>query len=45
MQERARLAGGFLKLWSQPGTGTKISFNIPISKGEEDETPVSDSAG
>jgi PAS domain S-box-containing protein len=33
MKERARLAGGSLKILSRPGAGTKISFSIPIDKG------------
>lgn len=32
MQERAQLAGGSLEIRSQPGTGTKIIFNMPIDK-------------
>lgn len=34
MEERARLAGGSLNIWSQPGTGTKITFTIPLDKEE-----------
>lgn len=33
MQERARLAGGCMKIWSQPGAGTKLSFAILLEKG------------
>ncbi|MDD2901984.1 MAG: PAS domain S-box protein [Syntrophales bacterium] len=32
MQERAQLAGGSLEIRSQPGTGTKIIFTMPIDK-------------
>jgi PAS domain S-box-containing protein len=28
MEERVRMAGGVLSIWSQEGTGTKISFDI-----------------
>jgi signal transduction histidine kinase len=34
MQERARLAGGSLRIWSQPGAGTKLTFTIPMDRGE-----------
>jgi signal transduction histidine kinase len=41
MQERARLAGGFLILWSKPGAGTKITINIPIGEEEGNNAPLS----
>jgi signal transduction histidine kinase len=31
MEERARMAGGELSIWSQEGAGTKISLDIPYS--------------
>jgi PAS domain S-box-containing protein len=34
MQERARLTGGRLNIWSQPGAGTKLRFTIPLDKGD-----------
>jgi PAS domain S-box-containing protein len=35
MEERARLAGGSLKIWSKPGAGTKITFTLPLNNREE----------
>jgi signal transduction histidine kinase len=32
MQERARISGGSLELWSQEGSGTRVTFKIPIMK-------------
>jgi signal transduction histidine kinase len=32
MRERAQLAGGWCRLDSEPGTGTRVSFWIPIDK-------------
>jgi signal transduction histidine kinase len=34
MNERVRMIGGDLEVWSQQGKGTRISFSIPIEKGE-----------
>ena len=33
MDERARMLGGSLELWSEEGKGTRISFHIPLGKG------------
>jgi len=33
MNERVRMAGGILDLWSQEGKGTRITFSIPIVEG------------
>lgn len=40
MQERARLAGGFLTIHSQPGAGTKIRFSIPTISEEATDGPA-----
>ena len=32
MQERARMLGGSLHLWSEMGKGTRISFSLPLSQ-------------
>ena len=34
MNERARMLGGKLHLWSEPGKGTRIDLSIPITQGE-----------
>jgi PAS domain S-box-containing protein len=34
MNERARMLGGVLHLWSEPGKGTRIDLSIPITLGE-----------
>ena len=31
MEERVRMAGGVLSIWSQEGAGTRISFDIPYT--------------
>jgi signal transduction histidine kinase len=31
MEERARMVGGSLDIWSQKGTGTRITFSIPMN--------------
>ena len=33
MDERARMLGGSLEIWSDIGKGTRISFHIPLEKG------------
>lgn len=33
MDERARMLGGSLEIWSDKGKGTRISFHIPLEKG------------
>jgi signal transduction histidine kinase len=33
MNERARMLGGKLHLWSEPGKGTRIDLSIPLTKG------------
>ena len=45
MQERAFLAGGSLKIWSQPGAGTKITCSIPINREAENGANLSHLAG
>jgi NarL family two-component system sensor histidine kinase YdfH len=35
MRERARLAGGALKVTSRPGAGTSLHLRLPIKKAEE----------
>ena len=37
MHERARLLGGELKIESEPGQGTKVSFELPLDEEREDE--------
>jgi len=37
IRERARLLGGNLKIESQPGQGTKVSFEVPLHKETEEE--------
>ncbi|MFI5331398.1 MAG: sensor histidine kinase, partial [Desulfobaccales bacterium] len=34
MEERARMVGGVLSIWSQEGEGTKISLDIPYCAQE-----------
>jgi two-component system sensor histidine kinase UhpB len=36
MRERARISGGSLELWSQEGSGTRVTFNIPIAKPNDE---------
>ena len=33
MYERARMLGGSLDIWSQEGTGTRITFTVPLDEG------------
>ena len=33
MQERARMAGGHLKIRSRPGSGARLTFTIPLENG------------
>jgi signal transduction histidine kinase len=35
MNERVRLAGGSLDVWSQEGKGTRITFKVPIDEDQE----------
>lgn len=35
MNERARMLGGILNLWSEQGKGTRINLSIPIKDGAE----------
>jgi PAS domain S-box-containing protein len=37
MRKRARLLGGDLKIESEPGQGTKVSFAMPLDEKREDE--------
>jgi two-component system NarL family sensor kinase len=45
MKERARLAGGSLKIWSHPGAGTKITISIPMDQEEGNGAALSYPAG
>jgi len=33
MEERVRILGGALTIWSQENQGTRITFTIPVSQG------------
>jgi signal transduction histidine kinase len=35
MEERVRMMGGDLKLWSQPGQGTRLQFTVPVDNPRE----------
>ncbi len=35
LDERARMLGGTLEIWSQPGIGTRVTCLIPIDRGRE----------
>jgi PAS domain S-box-containing protein len=32
MHERARILGGTLEIWSQPGNGTRVTLRLPVEK-------------
>jgi signal transduction histidine kinase len=34
MSERVKILGGNFDLWSRKGQGTRITFSIPVEKGE-----------
>lgn len=34
MHERIRMLGGSIDMWSEAGAGTRITFTVPIDKGE-----------
>ncbi|MCP4747334.1 MAG: AAA family ATPase [Desulfobacteraceae bacterium] len=40
MRERAELAGGFFKIESEPGMGTRLSFELPILDHEKNTMEV-----
>jgi two-component system sensor histidine kinase UhpB len=40
MEERARLAGGSLRVRSAPGRGTAVTLRAPLARGERSERPT-----
>lgn len=40
MGERVRMIGGVLDVWSKEGKGTRITFRIPMEKGETQDGPL-----
>lgn len=44
MEERARLAGGSLQMYSAPGRGATVSLRVPLAPGERTEITRTDEA-
>jgi PAS domain S-box-containing protein len=45
MEERARMLGGILEIWSQVGQGSRISLTVPLYKGKGNHEPLSYNSG
>lgn len=45
MKERVQILGGSLDLWSEKGKGTRVTFTIPLGKGETGNETLSGDSG